>query len=170
MRSDGVAAGSEAMAPHLVTHDSRTEHDKWFSTRRRVAWSETDPSDAYTFASAVTYAEDTEVAWLRAKDLLRVLYPHLPRLYASVRFLNPLRFDEELTTRLALTRLGRTSLHYVFRLERESTLCAVGKLGVVYLSTTSGPAPLPAEVVGALSCEVLAPSDQMRSEVERYLK
>lgn len=145
------------------------QDDHWFATRRRVAWSETDPSEAYTFASALRYAEDTEVAWLRDRGLLPVLYPHLPRIYAGVRFLQPLHFDEELTTRLGLVRLGRTSLHYLFRLERGSTLCAAGKLGVVYVASASGPAPLPPQVVESLAGEVLAPSDQLRCEVEHYL-
>jgi YbgC/YbaW family acyl-CoA thioester hydrolase len=117
----------------------------WFRLTRRVAWSETDPSNAYQFADVLRYAEDAETAFLRRAGLLPLLYPRMPRVYAEVRYRAPAFFDQELDIDLALVRLGRTSLHYAFRVVRGPTLCAQGRMGAVTVDSAGQSRPLPEE-------------------------
>lgn len=117
--------------PRIHDHADPNEagSDTWFTVSRRVAWSDTDPSSAYTFTSALRYAEDAEVEFLRQTGTLRILYPHVPRIYVEARYFTPARFDDEIEVAIALVRIGRSSLHFLFRITRDSTLCAVGRLG-----------------------------------------
>lgn len=141
----------------------------WFTDKRRVAWSETDPSSAYTFVSALKYAEDAEVAYFRAHAVLDDLYPSLPRLYAQARFIQPVRFDDEVVTRIALTRVGSSSIHYIFRLERDAQLCAVGSMGVVHVGSNGRPKPLHDHVAAELRRRVVTHKTPDVEEVNSHL-
>lgn len=125
----------------------------WFRTKRRVAWSDCDPADMYTFLSALRYVEDAEVGMLRSYGLLKFFYPHLPRIYLEVSYKEPARFDDEITTSLAIMRLGKSSLHFVFQISREAVICAEGRYGVCYLGQSGKPTPIPGDV-----CRVLLPN------------
>jgi acyl-CoA thioester hydrolase len=105
----------------------------WFSVTRRIAWSETDPSGAYQFAHVLRFAEDAETALLRHAGVLAALHPRLPRIYAEASFSTPAYFDQEIDVDIALVNLGRSSMHYLFRVLRGSTICAEGRLGAAFV-------------------------------------
>jgi acyl-CoA thioester hydrolase len=123
----------------------------WFTITRRVAWADTDTSRAWAFTVAQRYAEEAEVAFLTDADVLELLYPHLPRIYVEAKYVTPAYFNQEVDVDLALTRLGSSSLHLVFRILRGATLCAAGRVGAAYVGHDGRAAQLPGEVRAALS-------------------
>jgi acyl-CoA thioester hydrolase len=124
-----------------------------FSIRRRVSWADTDPSSAYKFTAALQYVEEAEVELLRRASALDYLYPHLPRTFIEARYWTPAYFDDELIVELWIGRLGRSSIEYVFRIRRDDTVCAEGRLGTSRIREGQS-APLP---------------EAVRSKLERYL-
>lgn len=136
------------------THSTAPSNEKglvWFRTKRRVAWSDCDPASIYTFTAALHYVEDAEVGMLRSKSLLQELYPRLPRIYLEANYHAPARFEDELTIALAITRLGKSSIHFAFEISREAAICASGQYGVCYLGRDGKPAAIPGHVYCALS-------------------
>ena len=115
----------------------------WFTVTRRVAWSETDPTGAYQFAQVLRYAEDAETALLRHAGVLSLLHPRLPRIYADASYATPAYFDQELDVDVALVRIGRSSLHYRFRVLRGPTICAEGRLGAAFVDESGQSHALP---------------------------
>jgi acyl-CoA thioesterase FadM/uncharacterized damage-inducible protein DinB len=136
---------------HLPPLPATVDGDGWFTVTRRVAWSETDPSSAYQFSDVLRYAEDAETAFLRRAAVLPLLYPRLPRIYAEVRYRAPAYFDQEIDVDLALVRLGRSSLHFAFRVLRGPTLCAEGRMGAVAVDESGSGRPLPEEARALLA-------------------
>jgi acyl-CoA thioester hydrolase len=126
----------------------------WFTVTRRVAWSETDQSGAYQFAQVLSYAEDAETALLRHAGVLALLHPRLPRIYAEASYSAPAYFDQELDIDIALVRLGRSSLHYLFRVLRGPVLCARGRLGAALIDESGRSQNLPALVRERLGAHV----------------
>jgi acyl-CoA thioesterase FadM/uncharacterized damage-inducible protein DinB len=136
------------------------EREGWFTLTRRVAWADTDASGAWSFVAAQRYAEEAEVAFLTAADVLDLLYPHLPRAYVEARYATPAYFPQEVDIDLALVRIGRSSLHFVFRVLRGATVCAAGRLGAAYIGAGGTSTELPAEVRTALAPRVRPDKDQ----------
>jgi acyl-CoA thioesterase FadM len=130
---------------HLPPLPDSADDAGWFTVSRRVAWSETDPSNAYQFTAVLRYAEDAETALLRRAAVLPLLFPRLPRIYAEARYRAPAFFDQELDVDIALVRMGRSSLHYAFRIFRGPTLCAEGRMGAVAVDSSGSSRPLPDE-------------------------
>lgn len=150
-------AASPRTHDHAGTNAAGT--DTWFTVSRRVAWSDTDPWSAYTFISALRYAEDAEVDFLRQTGTLKMLYPHVPRIYVEARYFTPARFDDEIQVAIALVRIGRSSLHFLFRITRDSTLCAVGRLGTAYIGEGSESSELPSAARELLMAHLRDSSD-----------
>lgn len=117
--------------------DPLTE-DGWFRTWRRVGWTDVDPSTNYQFTSALTYAEEAEIALLRAAGVLDELYPHLPRTHVSARFVSPAHWEDEVAVLVRVARIGRSSLEVEFRIEHEGLLCAEGVLGAALVDPDTG--------------------------------
>jgi YbgC/YbaW family acyl-CoA thioester hydrolase len=107
-----------------------------FTTRRRVAFSETDLAGLVHFTNFLRYAEDAEHEFLRSLDQSvvtrledgRVL--GWPRLRTSWRFFSPLRFEEEFEVRLLVREKREKSLTYAFEIhalgDGGPRLCASG--------------------------------------------
>lgn len=115
----------------------------WFRYRRRVSWTDVDPSTNYQFTAALRYVEEAEIAMLREAGLLDVLYPHLPRTFVEARFRTPARFDEELIVEIRPRRLGRSSIEFEFRLCQGERVCADGTVGAALIDEAGTPEPLP---------------------------
>lgn len=123
----------------------------WFRIKRRVAWSDADPAGIYTFISVLRYAEDAEVALFRSLHLLERLYPRLPRVYVSVQYKSPAYFDEEIEVAVAIARIGKSSIHFLFAIIRGNEICADGQYGVSLLDDNNRPQPISVEVRETLS-------------------
>lgn len=129
---------------------------RWHTTRRRVAWTDTDPSGAYQFTAALRYAEDAEVAMLRDLGVLDLLYPHLPRVSLHANYARPCYFEELLDVDVRVSRLGHSSLDCSFRLRATEgtkdteSVRASGTIVSVHLDGTGRAAPFPDQARAAL--------------------
>jgi acyl-CoA thioester hydrolase len=71
---------------------------------------------------------------------------------ATVRFLKPLRFDEEIELVTTVAELGTTSMRIAIALEREGEVCAEGENRYVVIDPgAGGKTPIPDGVREALS-------------------
>ena len=125
--------------------------DGWFRIKRRGAWSDADPAGIYTFISVLRYAEDAEVALFRSLNLLEQLYPRLPRVYVSVQYRSPAYFDQEIEVAVAIARIGKSSIHFLFAIIRDNEICADGQYGVSFLDDNNRPKPISVEIRENLS-------------------
>jgi acyl-CoA thioester hydrolase len=70
---------------------------------------------------------------------------------ATVRYLAPLRFDDEVDVAIAVERLGETSMSTRYRLDRDGEPVAEGELRHVFVTTADGEkAPIPGPVRSGL--------------------
>ena len=109
---------------------------------RRVTWSDCDAAGIWRFTSALTFVEEAEVSLLREAGVLAVLYGRLPRVYVEARFPAAAAFDDLVTVRLSLARVGKTSLHYEFQISLDEEHAAIGKLGAVFIDEAGNPEPI----------------------------
>ncbi len=94
-----------------------------FTSRRRVAFSETDLAGIVHFANYFRYLEDAEHEFLRSLGLSvharidgRVI--GWPRVRAECSFEAPLRFEDEFDVHLRVRRKSGKGITYEFRIEK----------------------------------------------------
>ncbi|MEU4233766.1 thioesterase family protein [Nonomuraea sp. NPDC026600] len=135
---------SATTEPHL---SADTRGDGWFSIKRRIGWTEVDPSSNYQFSSALQYVEEAEIALFREAGVLGDLYPHLPRTHVTASYVRPARFDDLITVQVKVSRVGRSSVDLDFRILLDETVCAHGVLGSAYVDPATGTStPVPEHV------------------------
>jgi acyl-CoA thioester hydrolase len=77
---------------------------------------------------------------------------------ARVRYLAPLRFDDEFDVTLSVTRLGKTSMSTELALERDGEIVTEGELHHVFVKAgEGGKAPIPEAVRAGLAPFVTEP-------------
>lgn len=114
-----------------------------FRHRLRVRYSECDPQGVVFNANHLTYFDIaiTEL-WREAiGPYEKAMAEHgvdMVVAEARVRYLAPLRFDEEFELVAAVRSLGTTSLVSALGAEREGTLCADGELRHVFIDPATG--------------------------------
>ena len=112
-----------------------------FRHRLRVRYNECDPQGIVFNGHYLTYFDVaiTEL-WREAGgyEAMMAAGTDLVVAEARVRYLAPLRFDEEFEVAIAVTRLGGTSMSTDFRLERDGVAVAEGELRHVFVSTDGG--------------------------------
>ena len=117
--------------------------------RLRVAWVDTDAGGRIHFVAALRYAEVAENALRRKLDLLAD-WADYPRRRVEAEYLAVLRFEDEIDVLIAPERLGRTSITWVWRIERGGELCVQGRHTVVHVDEGGRPSPLPERLRAAL--------------------
>lgn len=100
-----------------------------FSLARRVAWSETDQHGSVHFAHYVRFAEETEYAFLRSRNVPRIRSEPrgvigFPRLQASCEIRRPLRREEEFVVELVWAAHDGKQIAYRFQLRVGTELVA----------------------------------------------
>lgn len=89
-----------------------------FQTTRRVEFCETDMAGIVHFSQFALWMEQAEHEFLRSRGLSVVDYQadgskiSWPRLMCACEFHAPVRFEDEVTVKLELTRVGEKSLTY----------------------------------------------------------
>jgi len=117
--------------------------------RLRVAWADTDAGGRSHFAAALRYAEVAENGLRRKLGLLED-WADYPRRRVEAEYLAVLRFEDEVDVVISTERLGRTSITWVWRIERGGELCVQGRHTVVHVDGGGRPSPLPERVRAAL--------------------
>ncbi len=116
-----------------------------FIHKGRVAFHETDAAGIVHFSNYFRYAEEAECAALASLELFSAdtLRDYaFPRAQARAQYNNPLRAFEAYTVRAAITRIGNSSLTWLFDISGEGKTCATLSITSVRVCTETGtPAP-----------------------------
>jgi acyl-CoA thioester hydrolase len=121
----------------------------------RVRYSECDPQGIVFNANYLMYFDHaiTEL-WREAVGSYQTMVEagaDIVLAEARVRYLSPLRFDEEFELTAAVTRLGETSITTTLTAERDGTIATEGELRHVFVEPESGSKrPIPDDVRAAL--------------------
>jgi acyl-CoA thioester hydrolase len=126
-----------------------------FRHRMRVRYNECDPQNAVFNANYLTYFDiAVSELWREAMGSYESMLADgidMVVAEASVRYLAPLRFDEEFDVRVSVARLGTTSLVSAMAIERDGDVVAEGELRHVFIAASDGKkAPIPERVRAAL--------------------
>lgn len=122
----------------------------------RVRWADSDPAGRINFPRYFDYMEDGEAELMRSRGLS---YAHLPAGYGAPRvhtecsFRKILNYDAPFTMRVAVGKLGNTSIRYDYQFftggdPRE--LAAEGSMTIVVIKD-GRPSEIPKEWRAALS-------------------
>jgi acyl-CoA thioester hydrolase len=122
--------------------------------RDRVRWSDIDMMGVMYFGRYVRFAEMAEAEFFRAigysYDELHAQYAiWLARIHLDIDFRSPARLDDEVECRAQLIKVGASSMHFNFPVERASDGTRLADIGLVIasldavtLKTTRTPAAL----------------------------
>jgi YbgC/YbaW family acyl-CoA thioester hydrolase len=116
---------------------------KDFSITHRVQFSETDMAGVVHFSNYFRWMEMVEHAFFRSLGL-SVMMTHeavdigWPRVACSCEFRKPARFEDEITMKLRVTKVGGKSLSYDVDFYKGEELLAQGKLTSVCVAHNEG--------------------------------
>jgi acyl-CoA thioester hydrolase len=104
-------------------------HAGCVTTRLRVRFAETDAMGVANNAAYLTYLEVGRIEYLRAGGHsyadVRAGGIDMVVTHAELRYLRPLRFDDELELLCACTSVGRASFAFAYLIERAGEACAL---------------------------------------------
>jgi acyl-CoA thioester hydrolase len=113
----------------------------------RVRYNECDPQGVVFNANYLTYFDIGLTAlWREVGGYKKMMSAGMDLVVAeaTVRYLAPLRFDDEFEVAITVTRLGETSMTSGYTLERDGGAAAEGELRHVFITTDEGAkAPIP---------------------------
>jgi 4-hydroxybenzoyl-CoA thioesterase/acyl-CoA thioester hydrolase len=132
----------------------------FFTTTRRVEFRDTDAAGIMHFASFFPLMESVEHEFLRHLGL-SVLSDDgtgpvsWPRVNAECDYRSAARFEDVLSVRLKIARLGEKSVTYEFKIDHDDRLVAEGRVAAVCcrLAPAGGPLqsiPIPPEIAEKL--------------------
>jgi acyl-CoA thioester hydrolase len=114
-----------------------------FSHQRRVEFSDTDLAGIVHFANYLRYVESAEHAFWRSlggsvHSTVGDSQHGWPRLNISCSYFKPARFEELLSIRLRVVKIGNTTIVYSFHIfdERED-LIASGEVTIIHVALES---------------------------------
>ena len=127
----------------------------------QVRFVDTDASGFAHFSSYVKMMEETEYAFLRSRGLSVVLHDQrgilgFPRLSASMKIHQPLRFEQQVEVRLSLSEIDGKQIVYDFEMITDDKVAAVtGTFVVAFCRFPVSDPPyavlIPADVEAALT-------------------
>jgi acyl-CoA thioester hydrolase len=118
--------------------------------RMRVAWVDTDAGGRIHFSNVFRWAEAAETSLMRRLGMLEG-WGDFPRKHVEAEFQRVLGFEDEFDVRLRVERVGRTSITYMWTLERGGEVCVSGRHTVVNVDRDGRPEPLSDEARAALT-------------------
>jgi acyl-CoA thioester hydrolase len=126
-----------------------------FRHRLRVRYSECDPQGVVFNANYLTYFDITMTElWRELGGYQAMVDAGVDMVVAEarLRYLAPLRFDDEFEGRATITRLGETSMSTAIELIRGEEQMVEGELRYVFIETGGGSkAPIPEPIRDGLS-------------------
>ena len=108
-----------------------------FEVTRRVEFRETDAGGVAHFSVYFGYMEEAEHALWRNLGTSVVRFEDdsvlsWPRVSARCDYRSPLRFEDVVTIRVAVKRIGESSVTFTFQFQLDEKLVAEGELTTVY--------------------------------------
>lgn len=126
-----------------------------FRHRLRVRYNECDPQNVVFNANYLTYFDITITELWRELGGYETMVGNgvdIVVAEARVRFLGPLRFDDEFEVEAAIGRLGNTSITTNLTVVKEDEPVAEGEVRHVFIDTANGgTAPIPDTVRSGLA-------------------
>ncbi len=116
----------------------------------RVQWVDTDAGGRIHFTAAFRWAEAAETALMRRIGLLDG-WGDYPRKHVEAQFHRVLRFEDEFDVRLRVESVGRTSITYVWTIEKAGEAAIEGRHTVVHVDAGGTPDSVPDAIRAALS-------------------
>jgi acyl-CoA thioester hydrolase len=130
-----------------------------FLQRRAVEFHETDGAGLVHFTNIFRWMEGAELAYLQEKDVPILAVESVknsgwPRAAVAAEFVAPLRFGDQVETRMWVGKIGKSSITYRFEIWRVNgrgapRLSATGVITTVYVARLKGklgPAPITAAI------------------------
>ncbi len=115
----------------------------------RVQWVDTDAGGRIHFTAAFRWAEAAETALMRRIGLLEG-WADYPRKHVEAQFHRVLRFEDEFDVRLRVESVGRTSITYVWTIEKAGEKAIEGRHTVVHVDADGTPDPVPDAIRASL--------------------
>ena len=118
----------------------------------RVYYEDTDAGGVVFYANYLKFLERARTEWLRELGVEQsTLVSHEQRLFVvhslDMSYRKPARLDDLITIRSRVTRVGRASIHFAQRAERNGELLAEGNIQVCCVDAVHmRPAELPADI------------------------
>jgi acyl-CoA thioester hydrolase len=114
---------------------------------RRIEWIDTDAAGIYHWTTAFRLFEAAEAALHTALAIADRTFGATPRVAVSVDFTMPLRFNDEVTVRLAVEHVGRTSVRYALAITGPDGVAASGSVTACFTDASCGrAAPWPQDI------------------------
>ena len=123
----------------------------------RVYWSDVDKMDVVYYGKYVRFVEIAEAAFFRARGFSYDAIGEnfgvwLVRVHFALDFRKPARLDDTLTAWAELTKMGGSSLHFAFPIERDGERLVDATLILAAVDRTTFKAvPLPQGLRSALA-------------------
>jgi YbgC/YbaW family acyl-CoA thioester hydrolase len=109
----------------------------------RVSWVDTDAGGRIHFTAAFRWAEVAETALFRKLGLLSDgRYGHYPRRHVEADYLRVLVFEDELDVHLRVEEVGRTSIRFVWDIQRDGEVAVTGTHTIVQVDENGRPTPV----------------------------
>jgi acyl-CoA thioester hydrolase len=124
-------------------------------TEIRVIYGDTDQMGVVYYANYLRYFEVGRNEYLRARgiryrELEAQHHLFLPVIDAQITYKKPARYDDLLDLETRVTRVGRASVRFEYRVLRGETLLATGHTMHACVSSAGGVEALPEDVAGLL--------------------
>jgi acyl-CoA thioester hydrolase len=87
--------------------------------QRRIEWPDTDASGHWHNTAGFRLIEVAETALLERLGILHEVYGRLPRVRINAEFKKLLNFRDVVNARISVAAVGRTSVTYDFRIDRD---------------------------------------------------
>ena len=116
---------------------------------RTVEWPDTDAAGHYHHSAVIRWVEAAEAA-LHERLGLPELFGVVPRVHYEVDYLERLWFRDRVTVRLEAAEVGRTSIRYVFQVDRDGRPAVRGEM-VCVRADAEGPVAWDDDVRRALT-------------------
>jgi acyl-CoA thioester hydrolase len=130
--------------------------DRHAVVRERVRWSDVDRAQIVYFGKYLRWVEAAEAEFFRAygytyDDITERLGVFMARVHLSMDYRKMARLDDQLACWAELQRIGGSSLHFTFPIERDGERVVDVQLVLACLDrTTMKPLRVPAELRAAL--------------------
>ena len=113
--------------------------------QRRIEWPDTDASGRWHNTAGFRFIEVAETALLERLGLLDDVYGRLPRARIEADFKARLVFRDVLDLFLGVTRVGRSSINYMFELRKGDDVAMTADVTAVLLDESGAPTEWPQE-------------------------
>jgi acyl-CoA thioesterase FadM len=111
--------------------------------QRRIEWPDTDASGRWHNTAGFRLIEVAETALLERLELLDDVYGRLPRVRIEADFKKPLMFRDVLDAFIGVSRVGRSSIDYMFELRKKGEVAMAAEVTAVLLDDNGEPAAWP---------------------------